>query len=201
MPLKRLLALVRHPKTLEKIRSLPRRRRRGKVFLDYSEKLLFLFHCRCSKRFVCDACGKLFYNQWNLKRHKEYLHSENMKKNFICDVCGALFTSEYQRRHHHIKRHGPRFKTKSTPHYACEQCGKKYRDTFNLIRHLKKHSGSATNENWCCYCGKSFRKDNLKVHVSTCKMPKRVTEDDKKINKVAVIVAKCFSKKKGFKIT
>ncbi|XP_030752785.1 zinc finger protein 652-B-like isoform X8 [Sitophilus oryzae] len=63
-----------------------------------------------SKMFLCDHCGRNFFNQNSLKRH-EVSHIE--ERNFQCSTCFKLFKNANSLKSHQNKKHPSFFKSKT----------------------------------------------------------------------------------------
>ncbi len=62
----------------------------------------------------CDTCGKTFASKFNLKRHKDLVHSfkdkkymkhEKKGKKYQCKICKALFFPSVRLKEHYLKAH------------------------------------------------------------------------------------------------
>ncbi|XP_013778052.1 zinc finger protein 271-like [Limulus polyphemus] len=132
---------------------------------------------------ICDICGKPFRDDCRVKEHIRQVHLRERK--YMCDLCGFMtHTLHILKRHHlvkhtnlekfecpichaivkqkgtfivHLRRH-----TGERP-YVCEQCGKAFRCSSYLHKHLKVHS---EGEHECQTCGRKFKnKSHVQRHA------------------------------------
>ncbi|XP_074657185.1 uncharacterized protein LOC141910349 [Tubulanus polymorphus] len=136
--------------------------------------------------YACTTCGKGFSSKQLVTRHS-LIHTG--VKPFECMVCKKRFQRKDHLRVHIRTRHGfelPQGYPVPTTTWAqpqscmfgsqtssgsvvqyCSQCGKYFKNAYNLKRHLLIHSGVKPFE--CMVCQKRFaRKDKLRCHVRHC---------------------------------
>ena len=77
----------------------------------------------------CETCGKLFADEWTLKKDICTIH-EGIKDN-KCESCGNLFSEEgtLKKNIHTV--------FKFSKDYKCESCGKSFPDGGKLKRHIR----------------------------------------------------------------
>jgi len=79
----------------------------------------------------CSHCKKSFSKVFDLKVH-ETIHTG--EKLFACPYCDEKFTHYSSRKGHIVRVHG-----EVTP-YRCDHCGKCFKSTYYLKRHLQSHN-------------------------------------------------------------
>ena len=100
------------------------------------------------------CCGKIFYSQANLTRHKCNVHEE--EKAFACNQCDKKFAirADLER---HRKREKKEFK------FTCDMCGEKLVAKDKLKEHMDRHNNNKSHV--CPVCHKMFRySSNLSRH-------------------------------------
>jgi KRAB domain-containing zinc finger protein len=87
---------------------------------------------------MAENCGKCYKSKFNLKRHVEIVHFH--MKRFLCPLCLRFFaTNKNLKEHAYLHEEGKLF--------ACEQCGKTFRQGSQLALHLRKHLRDETHAN------------------------------------------------------
>uniref|UniRef100_A0A3B3CAW8 C2H2-type domain-containing protein n=3 Tax=Oryzias melastigma TaxID=30732 RepID=A0A3B3CAW8_ORYME len=105
------------------------------------------------KPFSCSECGKQFLYKQSLKRH--------MRRNTEKSPAGCTLGAK--RPELRPSAEPPRVHT-GKKKFACEDCGKTFRDHFSLRSHMRVHSEEKPFG--CQSCGKSFKHEhNLKIHM------------------------------------
>lgn len=99
---------------------------------------------------LCELCGKSAAGQAAMKLHKRHDHPKS--RIYTCSLCPLQFDS-YNKYSNH-KRNYHKDPNKEQPAY-CEICGKKFKSTTVLKRHLLIHSDERTFK--CNICGASFK--------------------------------------------
>ena len=93
--------------------------------------------------FSCSHCAKKFGKSSDLKRH-EQIHVEGANKEVSKEVLEERRMKAKQRR----------IEVLESGAISCCHCGKRFRDTRELDRHEKLHTGERPF--MCCICGKAF---------------------------------------------
>uniref|UniRef100_A0A8C5SQ02 Uncharacterized protein n=1 Tax=Laticauda laticaudata TaxID=8630 RepID=A0A8C5SQ02_LATLA len=109
-----------------------------------TEILLSIKGSTREKSHECMECGKSFYENESLMRHKRIHTGEKLYK---CLECGKDFTNSSQLTSH------KRIHTGEKPH-TCKECGKSFRHIVSLTYHNRIHTGEKPYK--CAECGKSF---------------------------------------------
>lgn len=108
--------------------------------------------------FLCDKCGKCFWNKSSLKAHVS-IHSD--VKAFMCQICSKAFKLKSSLRAH-IRTHSQERK------FVCDECGKTFKKHFTLTEHKKVHAGFFPF--LCNVCNKAFvSKSSCNAHVKNHK--------------------------------
>ncbi|XP_067661674.1 zinc finger protein 62 homolog [Haliotis asinina] len=94
--------------------------------------------------FMCNICGKKFYDQCDFDRH---MLGHSGEKPFMCDVCGKTFATKALLRSHLNRHNGEK-------QYKCQICNKTFLYHYRLKRHIKTHN--AVKAFKCDMCDKSF---------------------------------------------
>lgn len=114
--------------------------------------------------FLCDLCGKKFFEKKSVKRHVLMLHakvkrSKKMtqvpKRNVKCNFCDMIFVDQKSVNAHILGKH-----TYKAP-FKCKECGK----TFTKESNYKAHERSHAEDTFVCnICSKEF---NFKPYLQT----------------------------------
>uniref|UniRef100_A0A8D2IWU0 C2H2-type domain-containing protein n=1 Tax=Varanus komodoensis TaxID=61221 RepID=A0A8D2IWU0_VARKO len=105
------------------------------------------------KRHRCPDCGKAFKWQRQLLRHQRRPHpcSQSTPGPGSCPLCPKRFPSQAALRNHS--------RVHSKKRFECSECGKAYRASRDLMRHLGRHHAKATGERpyKCSSCERTYR--------------------------------------------
>lgn len=116
-------------------------------------------------KFICDKCGKMYTNQFNLENHKSAQHGEYVDESqniYKCRICSTRFDNRTDL-YSHMKTH-----TREKQEVLCDTCGKCFANSHNLKSHQKVHLDIRPFP--CELCPKSFRtrlllRQHLHVHT------------------------------------
>lgn len=118
--------------------------------------------------YSCDICSKPVKGKVMLQAHKFQEHHENPEfeassfpeDKFACRVCLKLFTRNSDVKAHILRVHcGDR-------RYPCTMCGKRFKESTHLRKHLYTHTGERPH--FCTLCSKGFQtSSDLKRHKKT----------------------------------
>ena len=111
---------------------------------------------------ICEECGYVASNKYNVATHKKLKHDDQIQ---ICDICSKDFQGGMK-----LKIHKRRFHRSSQ---QCPQCDKVFK---NLTKHLRTiHTSESDKKYQCDQCGKGFidktRLSTHKLSVHTDKKP------------------------------
>ncbi|CDF36227.1 unnamed protein product [Chondrus crispus] len=124
------------------------------------------------KPFQCDHCSQSFGYKNHLKRH-QIIHQRG--KDLKCRICSLQFKGQAQLTKHVQLEHqqgspdsqgGYHSSVADRPHISCDDCGTRFSQRSNLVRHLHIHEGMRFP---CPVCpSKSFgQRYDLRRHVSS----------------------------------
>lgn len=107
-----------------------------------------------ARPFKCKFCGSQFSRRSHLDSHNTTILHDKIKIH-ECEICKKRFVSKRDVSQH-MNRH-----TDDRP-FKCSQCPKSYCDSSNLLEHTKIHSEPTYA---CEFCGKKFKQlQSLKKH-------------------------------------
>merc|ERR1711884_758898 len=116
----------------------------------------------------CEVCNRSIKGKVMMQAHKFQEHHENPDfeasnfpdDKFACRVCLKLFTRNSDVKAHILRVHcGDR-------RYPCTMCGKRFKESTHLRKHLYTHTGERPH--FCKLCGKGFQtSSDLKRHKRT----------------------------------
>jgi len=90
-----------------------------------------------AKEYICDTCASAFKNNYNLKKHKERVHSKSDNPEgeiSYCDQCTYSTPLAEYLRNHKRRKHGDK-------KYFCDQCPYSIKDQHELKKHvIRMHS-------------------------------------------------------------
>ncbi|KAJ6622678.1 Gastrula zinc finger protein XlCGF57.1, partial [Pseudolycoriella hygida] len=102
--------------------------------------------------FVCEDCGKIYTNRFNLENHRSSFHGEQVEEYgsiYKCKICDDQFTNRKEL-YDHLSNH------KKMPSVnLCDTCGKCFDYPEQLRSHVRVHSDHRPFP--CTYCDKRFR--------------------------------------------
>ena len=130
----------------------------GKNFseLSYLKRHEIMKHGGC---FQCRSCDLTFKKEQDLIAHR-LIHSG--PKQFQCDQCPKSYLYEYMLKNHIVKVHV----LKKPASFACETCGKQFRQQVHFKLHMRSHSDERPIS--CQVCPKTFKYElSLKNHMKT----------------------------------
>lgn len=116
-------------------------------------------------KYICDKCGKMYKNQFNLENHKSSQHGEYLEEHqnvYKCRLCSEKFDNRTDL-YAHMKNH-----SKDSQELLCDTCGKCFTNNHNLKNHMRTHLDIRPHA--CALCPKRFRtrlllKQHLHVHT------------------------------------
>lgn len=120
---------------------------------------------KSSGKFSCKTCGCRFDSRLKRAKH-QFTHTAGASSPLECVECHRTFSSRLTLAEHqawHEKR----------MLYSCSTCGRQFRQSTGLWRHLRTHNPNAPRQRHPCpRCGKDFaRRDYLKEHLASHEDP------------------------------
>lgn len=101
---------------------------------------------------VCPVCNKQYNNYYNVLRHMESKHPDQLPQIYQCPECQQGFPRQNELRDHLMKVHNqmiPRsFKPLKLPAYVCKECNGNYETKDEWVEHQEKEH----NEFTCMFC-------------------------------------------------
>uniref|UniRef100_A0A182TTC9 C2H2-type domain-containing protein n=1 Tax=Anopheles melas TaxID=34690 RepID=A0A182TTC9_9DIPT len=134
----------------------------------------------------CEICDRTYKTMRYLNQHMSESHSQREAKPFKCTQCHMAYSKEHLLRAHmqmHVKKQCQFCQKMLSNHYSlklhisqvhsgdghqiCATCGKLFRTSFAMERHIRlHHQPQLVNWEQCEQCEKWFDcKENLKKHV------------------------------------
>lgn len=137
----------------------------GKVFQKKKSLYQHSLTHKVKEAFVCDKCGKIYTNRFNLENHKSSQHGEYVEEYgsiYKCKICEKQFTNRTDL-YSHINEH-----SNDPVTLLCDTCGKCFRSAERLRAHTRLHLNIRPFN--CTYCPKRFRSrlqltQHLHVHT------------------------------------
>jgi hypothetical protein len=115
----------------------------------------------------CSVCGKQYNNYYNVLRHMEVKHPNEVPKLYFCAGCSQGFARQCELREHLQKSHGAVVGSRMAAkpplniNYICKTCNMPFEHQEEWLEHQIKHS------KFCCmYCDyDTDNKDDCLVHL------------------------------------
>lgn len=104
--------------------------------------------------YVCEECGKVYTNRFNLENHKSSFHGEQVEEYgsiYKCKICDDQFSNRKDL-YDHLSNH-----RKMPSVNLCENCGKCFDFPEQLRSHVRVHSDHRPFPCTYSYCDKRFR--------------------------------------------
>lgn len=125
--------------------------------------------------YTCEYCSEIFSSDSNLNQHKKAKHLNVRDK--ICKICEKGYAST-SALYYHTLTHSKECR------YQCVECGKNFRTSGILKKHMETHSNERTSY-VCNYCSKDFfAKQSLLTHVKNCKSRTDIDKRDTDVFKI-----------------
>ncbi|KAK3857801.1 hypothetical protein Pcinc_035968 [Petrolisthes cinctipes] len=124
--------------------------------------------CKSNHSFECGECGKTFVRKNTLQSHMTLHNNEKIckAKSYECEVFEETFKPKKTSLNHKPKaNHSNSFRK-----FACKECGKIFKNNFNLQSHMPVHTGEKRHK--CKVCGETFMHrnslyyDHMPIHTN-----------------------------------
>uniref|UniRef100_A0A1A9V1Y8 Transcription factor grauzone n=1 Tax=Glossina austeni TaxID=7395 RepID=A0A1A9V1Y8_GLOAU len=115
------------------------------------------------KLFICDKCGKIFKNSYNLKKHNDMEHTERKltPEPQQCKLCGTWY-----RHLAGLKTHMKNIHENTSNEHRCHICNKVSTTERALKRHIYLNH-KCDRKFKCSMCAKAFKRgQDLREHIS-----------------------------------
>lgn len=138
----------------------------------------------------CTVCGKQYNNYYNVLRHMESKHPDQLPKTYRCEACNIGYPRQVELRDHMFRIHGESIKIKreifnckfcggtydgkdiwmahqidNHSKFACNQCDNETENREEFEEHLAEHARMKVYK--CTVCQHSFNSDrSLETHLS-----------------------------------
>ena len=123
----------------------------------YVDRCSFLPPRPLKRKFPCEICGKILFNEQTLQGHM-YKEHQTGELPFKCPDCYRSFEKKTSLQTHQQRTHVGKV-------YSCQYCGRAFAVLIDMQRHESTHTGE--KKYVCEICGKAFRiKTQLGYHMT-----------------------------------
>jgi len=112
------------------------------------------------KMFGCRKCSMKFFSKYDLLQHEKTHEPADGDESLRCSICSVVFKNMKN-----LKNHLDYVHRNPEPKHVCYQCGKGFKKTYHLNRHLEMHKRLSIS---CKLCKLSFSCEaKLERHVKS----------------------------------
>lgn len=112
----------------------------------------------------CNICGQTYNNYYNVLRHMEGKHPDQVPKRYVCDKCDAGFPRQGPLRDHMYEVHGTTLPRVRREMLSCRMCTEQIDSKEKWLKHQTEQHSRYT----CCFCAFQTKSlEDFKDHIET----------------------------------
>lgn len=110
----------------------------------------------------CSVCGKQYNNYYNVLRHMESKHPDQLPNTYRCEICDQGYPRQVELREHMLTAHGQTVKINKRESFTCRGCSNVFESKEAWLNHQNEEHGKF----FCHLCNTDIDdKDEFEVHL------------------------------------